>query len=129
MPIVKFIKEKKEIEVAEGANLRKEALNAGVNLYQGINGYGASINRYANCMGMGMCGTCRVAIKKGQENTNEMTFVEGIRLKKFPSHDPGCFAYIGNDKEMRLACCCEVNGDIEVETGPEFNWFGENFFS
>ena len=30
---------------------------------------------------------------------------------------------------MRLACCTTVNGDIEVETGPEINLFGENFFS
>lgn len=40
MPIIKFIKEKKEIEVPRGANLRKAALEAGINLYQGINGFG-----------------------------------------------------------------------------------------
>ena len=30
---------------------------------------------------------------------------------------------------MRLACYTEVNGDIEVETGPEIDLYGENFFS
>ena len=30
MPIIKFIKEKKEIEVPRGANLRKAALEAGI---------------------------------------------------------------------------------------------------
>ncbi|QDU94283.1 2Fe-2S iron-sulfur cluster-binding protein [Lignipirellula cremea] len=128
MPIVKFINEKKEIEVPEGANLRKEALKAGVNLYQGINGWGASINKYVNCWGLGMCGSCHVLIKKGMENTNDMTMMENVRLKMTP--DPIAMAsYLGNEKEMRLACCCQVKGDIEVETGPETNLFGENFFS
>ena len=43
MPVVKFIKEKKEIEVPEGANLRQEAIKAGVNTYQGLNGIGAGL--------------------------------------------------------------------------------------
>jgi hypothetical protein len=30
---------------------------------------------------------------------------------------------------MRLACCTTVHGDITVESGPELNLFGENFFS
>jgi hypothetical protein len=30
---------------------------------------------------------------------------------------------------MRLACMTKVLGDIEVETGPELDLFGENFFS
>jgi hypothetical protein len=30
---------------------------------------------------------------------------------------------------MRLACQTLVKGDIEVETAPEMNLFGENFFS
>ncbi len=40
MPLVKFIKENKEIEVPRGANLRKEAIKAGINVHQGINGIG-----------------------------------------------------------------------------------------
>ena len=46
MPLVKFIKENKEIEVPEGANLRKEAIKAGINVHQGVNGFGAGINKY-----------------------------------------------------------------------------------
>jgi hypothetical protein len=30
---------------------------------------------------------------------------------------------------MRLACKTRVMGDMEVETGPEINLFGDNFFS
>ncbi len=40
MPTITFVNEKRELQVAEGANLRKEALAAGINLYPGINGYG-----------------------------------------------------------------------------------------
>jgi ferredoxin len=129
MPIVRFIKEKKEIEVPEGANLRHEAMKAGINLYQGLNGRGAALNKIFNCHGIGVCGTCRVLIKKGMENTSKMGLVEKAKFKGLPIPDPACLAYIGHEDEMRLACCTQVLGDIEVETGPEFNLFGENFFS
>jgi ferredoxin len=129
MPNVKFLKEKKEIEVPEGANLRSEALKAGINLYNGMNGRGAWLNKIFNCYGFGMCGTCRVLVKKGMENTNQMGFVEKAKFRGLPIPDPACLAYIGHEDEMRLACCLTVHGDIEVETGPEFNLCGENFFS
>ena len=35
MPTVKFVKEKKEIEVPAGTNLRAAAVQAGINLNQG----------------------------------------------------------------------------------------------
>ena len=38
-------------------------------------------------------------------------------------------AYVGNEETMRLSCCVKVYGDIEVETGPQLDLFGENFFS
>jgi ferredoxin len=138
MPIVKFVKEKKEIEVPRGANLRKEAIKAAINTHQGLNGMGASLNKYLNCHGLGQCGTCRVRIVKGMENTNPMTLVEKLRLKcPIPTpltlgalFDPTpCLAYVGNEETMRLSCQTQVEGDIEVETGPELNLFGENFFS
>ena len=61
MPKVVFVKEKKEIEVPVGANLREEARKAGIEVYQGL-------SRYLNCFGHGTCGTCRVLVKKGMEN-------------------------------------------------------------
>jgi ferredoxin len=136
MPIVKFVKEKKEIEVPEGANLRNEAIKAGINLNQGLNGCGASINRYVNCSTMsmgvfsGLCGTCRVLITKGMENTNKFTLRERLKFKAVLTPDPvPALAYVGHEDTMRLACCTTVHGDIEVESGPEVNLFGENFFS
>jgi len=129
MPVIKFIKEQKEIEVPDGANLRQEAIKAGVNTHQGLNGFGAGINKILNCHGWGQCGTCRVKIVGGMENVNKVGVLEKIRFYN-PVPDPvPCMAYIGNEATMRLACQVTVHGDIEVETGPELDLFGENFFS
>ena len=52
MPVVKFVKEKVEITVPDGANLRTEAVKAGVNLNKaiagvtdGIDNFVASVNK------------------------------------------------------------------------------------
>ena len=133
MPVIKFVNEKVEVEVPEGANLRQEAIKAGVNVYKGLNGIGEKLNAIFNCHGLGGCGTCRVLITKGMENTNPMTIREKIKFKTpipTPVPDPiPCFAFIGYEETMRLACMTQVKGDIEVTTGPELNLFGENFFS
>ena len=142
MPVVKFIKEKVEITVPDGANLRAEAVKAGVNLNKAITGVTdgidnvvAAVNKYINCSNLsggflsGSCGTCRVKITKGMENTNSMGMIESFRFHN-PLPDPfPSLSYIGNEDTMRLACRVQVLGDIEVETDPELNLFGENFFS
>jgi ferredoxin len=129
MPLVKFINENKEIEVPAGANLRKEAIKAGINVHQGVNGFGAGINKFVNCHGIGQCGTCRVRIVKGIEHASPMGIIEKFRFYN-PVPDPiPCMAFIGNEATMRLACQTLVNGDMEVETGPPLDLFGENFFS
>jgi len=115
MPTITFTNEKKEIQVPEGANLRKEALRAGVALYPGI-------HKVANCHGFGTCGSCRVLITKGMENTSRKGVLEAARLGV-------SLAYIGNEDTMRLACQTKVKGDITVTTCPALNLFGENFFS
>jgi ferredoxin len=129
MPVVKFIKENKEIEVPSGANLRSEAIKAGINVHQGVNGFGAGINKIVNCHGWGLCGTCRVKIIKGMENTNPMGAIENFRFHN-PLPDPfPSLSFIGNEDTMRLSCKVEVLGDMEVETAPTMDLFGENFFS
>jgi ferredoxin len=115
MPTITFADEKKEIQVPAGANLRTEALRAGVQLYPGV-------HRILNCHGFGQCGSCRVLITKGMENTSRKGLLESGRLAV-------SLAYIGNEKEMRLACQTRVNGDITVQTKPALNLYGENFFS
>lgn len=137
MPIIKFTKEKKEIEVPMGSNLRAEAIKANVNLHQGFNGFGAGLNQIVNCLGFGQCGTCRVKITNGMENASKMGLQEKTRFR-IPAPTPltplaldplPCLAFIGNEETMRLACKVTVNGDMEIETGPEIDVFGENFFS
>jgi ferredoxin len=115
MPTITFTNEKKEIQVPEGANLRKEALAAGVALYPGI-------HKVVNCHGLGQCGSCRVLITKGMENTSRRGILEAVRMAV-------SLAYIGNESTMRLACQTKVKGDITVTTCPPTNMFGENFFS
>ena len=115
MPTITFTSEKKEIQVPAGANLRTEALRAGVQLYPGV-------HKLLNCHGLGQCGSCRVLITKGMENTSRRGLLESARMAV-------SLAYIGNEKTMRLACQTKVNGDITVETTPQLNLFGENFFS
>ena len=95
MPIVKFVKEKKEIEVPEGANLRTEAVKAGINLNCAISGISDGVDscvalasKFLNCHGFGMCGTCRVLIKNGMENTNYITIREKAKFKYVRSPDP-----------------------------------------
>ena len=128
MPIVNFVNEKKQIEVPVGANLRQEAMKAGVKLYGGLNGVGAGLNEVFNCHGLGHCGTCRVKIVKGIENASSMGAIEKFTFKYNPL-GPALFAYIGNEDTMRLACRTRVNGDMTVETRPPLNLTGENFFS
>jgi len=70
-----------------------------------------------------------VQVTKGMENTNPMTRREKIKFYT-PLPDPlASMAFIGSEATMRLACLVQVNGDIEVETKPPVNVFGENFFS
>jgi len=115
MPTITFANEKKEIQVPEGANLRKEALAAGVALYPGV-------HKVVNCHGLGQCGSCRVLITKGMENTSRRGILEAARMAV-------SLAYIGNESTMRLACQTKVKGDITVTTCPPLNLFGESFFS
>jgi ferredoxin len=120
MPKVKFIKEKKEVEVEPGANLRQVALREGIQLYPGIHG-----NWWANCHGIGGCASCRVHITKGIDNISPQGIREKVRLLTGPIT---FFARLGHEKDLRLACQARVNGDIEVETQPEVNWHGERFW-
>ena len=104
MPKVTFVKENKEIEVPQGANLRQEAKKAGINLYWGL-------AKYLNCFGHGTCGTCAVLVKKGVENLSKPGRMERFTLWRM-------LKSIGREDEIRLACQCQVHGDCTVETHP-----------
>lgn len=118
MPTINFVKEKKKIEVPVGANLRKEAMRNGIEVYPGM-------HKYVHCPGIGGCATCRVLITKGEENVSRQSLREKLRFLIGPFT---IFARLGNEKTLRLACQTRVNGDIEVETQPSINWHGERYW-
>jgi ferredoxin len=121
MPTVKFINEKKTIEVEEGANLRREARKAGVQVYAGV-------ERVLNCRGFGVCTNCQVQIKKGTENVSKQGFWEKMNMLNVLMHPFTFFARLGHEESLRLACRTKVYGDIEVETNPPMNWHGDKFW-
>lgn len=147
MPKVVFVKEKREIEVPEGANLRDEALKAGIQVnFEAIDTATGFLGRYLNCHGLGLCGTCRVLVKKGMENLRpkSMSVDKWRELVKQSAEGQNhavrkglleritlgrmMFANIGIEDEVRLACQVCVQGDVTIETRPEFNLCGENFW-
>lgn len=113
MPKVKFLKEKKEIEVPKGTNLRMAMIQNGIPVYRGVHQ-----KSYANCGGKGRCGTCRVYIKDGDENASAPSVWERMRTALAPF-------MINHEHEARLSCQTTVEGDMTVEATPEFNWYGD----
>ena len=122
MPTIKFLKEKKTVEVPTGANLRKEALKAGCEVYRGV-------HKVLHCPGLGLCTTCKMEIKKGTENVSRQGFWERFNMTNILAHPITFFSRLGREKELRLSCQTKVLGDVEVETQPELNWHGENFWT
>lgn len=101
MASIKFIKEDKEIVVADGANLRFKALENDIDLY-------TLVGKMMNCGGYGQCATCVVDVVEGMENLSPRTAVEEKKLKKRP---PSC----------RLACQATVHGPVSIVTKPPKN--------
>lgn len=120
MPKITFVKEKKTVEVPAGSNLRREAQKAGVEVYKGV-------HKVLHCPGLGLCGSCRVYVKKGQENVSEPGIIEKFTVRT-GANPEAYFAYLGHEKELRLSCQCSVEGDIEVETQAACNWHGDRFW-
>ena len=116
MPTITFTNEKKEIQVPDGANLRKEALRAGVAALPG-HPQGGQLPRLRQL---------RLLPGAGHQGDGK------LQPARACSSRPGwrvSLAYIGNEGTMRLACQTKVKGDITVTTCPPLNLFGENFFS
>jgi hypothetical protein len=101
MPTIKFLNEKKSVEVETGANLRRAAIREGVRL------------------------SSKVLIKKGVENIKPAGVWERLRLFLGPI---AFLTRIGHENELRLAGKVQVNGDIEVENRPPVNFHGEKFW-
>jgi len=87
---VTFYPDNKTIEVEKGKNILSAAISAGV-----------YIN--SSCGGDGVCGRCKVILKKGQVLTQPTGRI-GVDDRK---------------KGIYLACLTTVQGDLEIEIPPE----------
>lgn len=83
------------VECPEGANLRSVLLRARLPLYH-------RVARAVHCRGRGTCGTCAVKIAG---EVSEATSAELKRLS-LPPHN--------SESGLRLACQCNVLGDLKV---------------
>ena len=99
MPTIRFEKEGLQVGCIEGANLRRAALDAGINPYVGLN----NLN---NCGGVGQCGTCVIEVVEGARNLSPRSDVEQVYLADRPA-------------SYRLSCRTTVNGDVTIRTRPQ----------
>ena len=93
MPKVYFPIQNRTIEVPYGANLRRAALDNGIDVY----GFPA---KFLNCGGHGLCGTCKVKVEPDW-NLSDRTNAEEKKLKA---------------ASLRLSCQAKVEGDITCYT-------------
>jgi ferredoxin len=95
MPKVVFVNEHRIVEVPPGKNLKKLALELGINPHR-------EFFRGVNCGYVGLCGLCQVWVKESAPgSTNPRNIRESIA---------------GTRGQRRLACQVEVLGDVEVTT-------------
>ncbi len=100
MPIVRFIREGRDISCRPGENLRELALREGLELY-GLKG------TLGNCGGCGQCITCFISVEGGKSDSlSPLTEVEKIKLRNRPSN-------------WRLACQCIVKSSLAILTKPQ----------
>jgi len=94
MPVVRFERENKTVEVEDGESLRYVALDNDVPVY-------CHIYNLTNCHGNGLCGSDKVQVSPSSA-VNPRTVAERIHLRK--------------KANLRLACQVEIHGDCTVVT-------------
>lgn len=100
MPVIRFLRESRDVECYPGENLREVALREGIGLY-GVKGI------LGNCGGCGQCITCFVEIPEGcAPALSARTGVEDLKLRRRPD-------------TWRLACQALVNDSLVVITRPQ----------
>ncbi|HYQ86282.1 MAG TPA: 2Fe-2S iron-sulfur cluster-binding protein [Bacteroidota bacterium] len=111
MPIITLVNEGKTIEVAEGTNLRKALLKHGISPYVGK-------DRFLNCRGNGLCGTCRVEVVDGKGAPPMSALEEAALVGLVP------FYARAVPKNVRLSCRIPVTKDMAIRTHPavELDW-------
>lgn len=85
----------KTFECEYGENLRQALMRNGIDLY-------SPRANYVNCMGIGTCGTCVIAI---EGEVSDVNWRDKAR-RSLPPHSP--------DTPLRLACQTKVLGDLRI---------------
>jgi len=100
MPVIRFVREGRDVECYPGENLREVALREGIEIY-GLKG------KLGNCGGCGQCITCFVDVDGADPLAlTPCTAVEEQKLRRRPS-------------SWRLACQALVQGSLVVLTRPQ----------
>lgn len=101
MPVIRFVREGRDVECYPGENLREVALREGVELY-GLKG------KLGNCGGCGQCITCFVEVvgQSSPASLSGRTAVEEQKLRRRP-------------QTWRLACQTLVEQSVLVLTRPQ----------
>lgn len=87
---VTFVPDNIKVDVADGENLLRAAMAAGVHIN-------------ASCGGKGLCGKCRVIVKKGEIEEEPSEFLTDEE----------------REKGIHLACRTKIRSDLEVEVPVE----------
>ena len=103
MPVVRFVREGRDVECFPGENLRDVALREGIELY-GLKG------QLGNCGGCGQCITCFVSVSEAEassaDSLSARTAVEDAKLRRRP-------------QDWRLACQSLVERSVLIVTRPQ----------
>ena len=101
MPVIRFVREGRDVECYPGENLREVALREGIELY-GLKG------KLGNCGGCGQCITCFVDVvaESSPGSLSARTAVEDQKLRRRP-------------ESWRLACQSLVQQSLLVLTRPQ----------
>ncbi|MBI1807502.1 MAG: (2Fe-2S)-binding protein [Ignavibacteria bacterium] len=105
MPVITLVNEGKTLEVVERANLRKALLKNGISPYVGK-------DKFLNCLGNGLCGTCRVEVVDGKGAAPISPLEEASLLGLVPLYARQV------PKNVRLACRIDVTKDMSIKTYP-----------
>jgi len=93
MPTIRFVKNRKPIEIEHGYNLMDALLEAGLPVA-------------SSCHGDGVCAKCRIEILEGAENLSQPSDLENMLKLKNPM-----------PPNFRISCQTQILGDILIDTG------------
>ena len=105
MPVITLVNEGKPIDVPEGTNLRRALLKHGISPYVGK-------DKFLNCLGNGLCGTCRVEIVDGKGAPPMTTLEESSLIGLIP------FYARKVPRNVRLSCRIAVSKEMAIKTHP-----------